>query len=142
MHEVCVNDEPVPDADLGGEAPCLMPIFQEREPVVAQLVDLAAAAGAGADGAVWSLPHDGDLDANLVVLHPEGSIGEHVNREVDVLVVVRAGAGTLLVDGEAIPLSAGTLVMVPRDRARSLVAGSDGVEYLSIHRRRAGLQIS
>ena len=128
--------------DEGGEAPCLLPVF-EREVVT---VDLAAAAGAadgaGAGGAVWSLPHGGDLDANLVVLHPATTIGAHVNREVDVLIVVRRGAATLTVDGEAFALRAGSLALVPHQRSRSIAAGDEGVEYLSIHRRRAGLRIS
>jgi quercetin dioxygenase-like cupin family protein len=125
--------------DDGGEAPCLLPVF-EREVVT---VDLATAADAGsAGGAVWSLPHDGDLDANLVVLHAGESIGAHVNREVDVLVVVRRGSATLTVDGDVFELDAGRLALVPHSRSRSIVAGDDGVEYLSIHRRRSGLRIS
>jgi quercetin dioxygenase-like cupin family protein len=125
----------------GGEAPCLLPVF-EREVVSADLSAAAQEGRTGAGGAVWSLPHDGDLDANLVVLHPGGSIGEHVNREVDVLVLVVAGAATLTVDGEPIALASGSLALVPRLRSRSIAAGDEGVEYLSVHRRRAGLRIS
>lgn len=127
----------------GGEAPCRLPVV-EREPVVARLDELAAAAhtAGGSGGAVWSLPHDGDLDANLVVLHGGGSIGEHVNRDVDVLVVIRTGSLTLTVDGEAVALAAGSLALVPSGRLRSILAGDAGVEYLSIHRRRSGLRIS
>lgn len=132
--------------DEGGEAPCLLPPVEPREVVVAELDGIAATTTGGPGGAVWSLPHDrsgvGDLDVNLVVLPPGGAIGGHVNREVDVLVVVRRGHAALTVDGEAIELTAGTLVMVPRDRARSIAAGEHGVEYLSIHRRRGGLRIS
>lgn len=128
-------------SDEGGEAPCLLPAL-EREPVVARLDELAASLAPGGDGAVWSLPHDGDLDANLVVLHGGGSIGEHVNREVDVLVLVRTGSMTLTVDGEPTALVAGSLALVPRDRSRAIAAGDAGVEYLSIHRRRSGLRIS
>lgn len=131
--------------DQGGEAPCLLPVF-EREVVTVDLTVVAAEAasdaGSGAGGAVWSLPHDGDLDANLVVLHAGGSIGAHVNREVDVLMVVRRGTVTLTVDDEAIALRAGSLALVPQSRSRAIVAGDDGVEYLSIHRRRDGLRIS
>jgi len=48
-------------------------------------VNLAGIDVGGADGAVWSLPHDGDLDANLVKLGPGGRIDEHRNDEVDVV---------------------------------------------------------
>src|SRR5690606_24180363 len=47
----------------------------------------------GGPGAVWSLPHGGDLDANLVLLAPHGEVGEHVNRDVDVLLAVQDGTG-------------------------------------------------
>lgn len=48
---------------------------------------------------MWSLPHDADLDANLVRLEPHARIDTHRNTEVDVLVVVRGGSGELVVDG-------------------------------------------
>jgi hypothetical protein len=57
-------------------------------------VNLAAIDVGGADGAVWSLPHDGDLDANLVKLGPSGRIPEHGNDEVDVVILVVSGLGS------------------------------------------------
>ena len=53
----------------------------------------------GTSGALWSLPHDGDLDANVVLLQPGRSVGAHVNGEVDVLIVGITGTGEVLVDG-------------------------------------------
>lgn len=101
--------------------------------------DVDAAPGIG--GVVWKLPHEGDLDGNLVRLAAGRSIEEHVNDEVDVLMVVRAGGGRLVVDGEPHELSATTLALVPRGASRSITAGDDGIAYLSIHRRREGLTI-
>ena len=101
--------------------------------------DVEAAHGVG--GVVWKLPHDGDLDGNLVRLAPGRSIDEHVNRDVDVLVVVRAGDGELTVDGEPHALTLTTLALIPRGTRRSITAGHDGITYLSIHRRRDGLSI-
>ena len=101
--------------------------------------DVEAAHGVG--GVVWKLPHDGDLDGNLVRLAAGRSIDEHVNREVDVLIVVRAGDGELTVDGEPHPLTLTTLALIPRGARRSITAGHDGITYLSIHRRREGLHI-
>ena len=65
----------------------------------AVVVDLDQVAAAGTVGAAWSLPHGGDLDANVVRLDAAGGIGEHVNNEVDVLVVVVSGQGSVSVDG-------------------------------------------
>ncbi|HUF84598.1 MAG TPA: hypothetical protein VMQ81_08420, partial [Acidimicrobiia bacterium] len=96
--------------------------------------DVEAAHGVG--GVVWKLPHGGDLDGNLVRLAAGRSIDEHVNREVDVVVVVRAGDGELTVDGERHPLTGTTIALIPRDTRRAITAGHDGIAYLSIHRRR------
>lgn len=101
--------------------------------------DVDAVPGVG--GVVWKLPHDGDLDGNLVRLAAGRSIEEHVNREVDVLVVVRAGGGELVVDGEHHALASTTLALVPRGARRSITAGEGGIAYLSIHRRREGLTV-
>jgi quercetin dioxygenase-like cupin family protein len=106
---------------------------------LAQLVD-EGVVDDGA-GAAWSLPHGGDLDANLIPLLPDGRIAEHVNAEVDVLVVVWDGGGRMTIDGRVLALSAGIVVLVPRDARRAIEAGPDGIRYLSIHRRRDGLTI-
>lgn len=108
----------------------------------ASVTDLGAVATRGSDGVVWSLPHGGDLDTNLVHLGPAAAIGEHRNREVDVLVYVQSGSGVLTVDGASHPLASEHLALIPRGCARSVVAGTRGLTYLSIHRRRAGLSLT
>lgn len=95
----------------------------------------------GVGGVIWKLPHDGDLDGNLVRLAACRSIDEHVNDEVDVLIVVRSGDGKLAVDGETHLLGSAALALVPRGTRRSITAGANGITYLSIHRRREGLTI-
>lgn len=138
--------------DEGGEAPCFAGFLDEldlresdspspsRPPVVVRLASVGTGSP-GSDGVLWHLPHDGDLDANLVRLGACGAIGEHVNNEVDVLIVVRSGSAELEIDGQRATLDAGSLALVPRGAMRSIEAGTEGVEYLSIHRRRAGLSI-
>ena len=105
--------------------------------------DIDAAHGVG--GVVWKLPHDtdpeADLDGNLVRLAAGRSIDEHRNEEVDVLIVVRTGGGELFVDGERHPVTPASVALVPRGALRSVVAGPDGVAYLSVHRRRGPLAI-
>ncbi|MFV0257555.1 MAG: cupin domain-containing protein [Acidimicrobiales bacterium] len=103
--------------------------------------DLGRLDPAGDSGARWSLPHGGDLDANLVTLAPDDGIGSHVNTEVDVLMYVTAGHGDLRVDGNRHPLGPATVALVPRGTDRRIKAGPDGLTYLSVHRRRGPLAI-
>lgn len=137
------------DQELGGDPPCWAHMFSDdpdgvegeapgSDPLV---VDLDAV-GSGTGGAVWSLPHGGDLDANLIRLDSLGEIGAHVNNEVDVLMVVRSGGGTVTIDSERVPISSGHLAWIPRGSNRSIAAGNDGISYLSVHRRRGPLTIA
>ena len=127
----------VPDHEQGGDPACWAHLFDDdQQALVADLVDVEEVGGA-----VWSLPHGGDLDANLVRLAPKACIPDHVNRELDVLIVVRSGGGELVVDESAHTLTETTVALVPRDSSRSIRAGDDGLDYLSIHRRREALRI-
>jgi len=126
------DSSPTDEPCSGGEA-------GRMEAVVS---DLGAVDIAGRAGAVWSLPHGGDLDANLVRLGPDEYIGEHVNDEVDVVVVVQSGRGELIIDGGHHPLGAATIAFIPKGAARRVQAGPSGVTYLSIHRRRPPLAIT
>lgn len=102
-------------------------------------VDLRAVPASG-DGVAWSAAPTG-VNVNLVVLHPGGSIGEHRNDEVDVVVVAVAGAGAVTIDGEHVPVADGTAVVVPRATTRSIAAGDGGLRYLTVHRARGPLGI-
>lgn len=104
-------------------------------------LDQIVGSATGREGAVWRLDGSGDLNANLVRFKGGGGVGEHVNDEVDVLLVGVAGSGTVSVDGEVYPVSNGTLIVVPRGAVRSTRAAPEGFSYLSIHRRRGPLQI-
>lgn len=108
----------------------------EEEPTV---VDLRSATGSG--GAVWSLAHGGDLDANLVRLDADAVVGSHVNDEVDVLMVVQAGGGQMIIEGVANQVGPDHLLLVPRGTSREVTAGADGITYLSVHRRRSPMGI-
>ncbi len=106
-------------------------------------VDLGESAGSatGREGVVWTLEGSIDLNANLVRFEAGGGVGEHVNDEVDVLIVGVSGSGSVRVGGEEHPVSDGVLVFVPRGAWRSTRAASEGFAYLSIHRRRGPLRI-
>jgi quercetin dioxygenase-like cupin family protein len=101
-------------------------------------VHLATATG---DGVQWTLPQSADLNVNLVHLEPGATIDEHVAAEVDVVVIVLAGSGTLVSRNRSFDLRVHALVHVPAGVPRALHAHDGGFTYLTVHRRRAGLQI-
>ena len=101
-------------------------------------VDLAA----GEDsGPLWGMASD-DLNATLLAWPAGGAVAEHVNAELDVLVVVLAGSATVTIDDARHELSAPATILIPRAARRAIRAGEDGVRYLSVHRRRGPLQIA
>ncbi len=93
-------------------------------------------------GVCWGGASD-DLNVTLVSW-PEGSNGvtPHVNHEVDVLLVAVAGAGEVVVDEQAIPVAAGQAVLIPKGCERAIQSTSERFSYLSIHRRRPGVQLT
>ena len=91
-------------------------------------------------GAVWKLqPHERDLDSNIIALPPSGTIDAHDGPDLDVLIHVVAGAGTLTAERGAVELIPGALVWLPRRSRRQFTAGPDGLRYLTVHRRRQAL---
>ena len=68
-------------------------------------------------------------------------MGEHVNAELDVLIVGVRGRGEVLVDGRALPLGPGDLLLVPRGARRGTRATTERFAYLTVHRRRPGLHL-
>lgn len=85
----------------------------------------------------WKLQSaDRHLDSNLIRLAPDGEIGEHAGGEVDVLVHVVAGDGTLGTEAGDVPVTAGDLLWLPRRSRRSFRAGSGGLSYLTVHTHR------
>ena len=100
------------------------------------LAQVAASAGDGPGGVVWSLEASEDLNANLVSFGPGRGVGEHANDEVDVLLLGVSGSGAVVVDGEEHALEVGRLVFVPKGSRRSVRGASEGFAYLTVHRRR------
>jgi hypothetical protein len=84
---------------------------------------------------VWGAESE-DLNATILEWPAGEGPGETV-AALDVVYVVLAGS--LLLDGEE--LGAGDARIVPKDVARTAVAGPHGVRYLTAHRRRGLLQL-
>ncbi|CAM5610105.1 hypothetical protein [Streptomyces avidinii] len=114
----------------------------ERKAVGVTVTGLIEAATDGQSGALWRLRKKGrQLDANLVRLLPGGEIAVHREPEVDVLLAVVHGGGSLTLDGAASEVVPGSLTLLPRGASRSLRAGPEGLVFLTAHRRRAGMAI-
>ena len=102
------------------------------------LKDAATAAGERA-GVIWTLNASSDLNANLVQFGTGQGVGEHVNNEVEVIVVGVSGSGIVTVDQKEHALSAGMLVFIPKGARRATVSTSEDFAYLTVHRRRRPL---
>jgi len=100
-----------------------------------------AASALGRVGVVWTLEDSSELNANLVHFEEGDGIEEHVNDEVEVIVLGIAGSGVVRVEGEEHPVSNGTLTFVPRGVRRSTRSLSEDFAYLTVHRRRGPLQV-
>lgn len=100
------------------------------------------AAGPASTGALWRLAEPGrQLDANLIRVPPQGSVDAHAEPDLDVLLLVVAGDGTLGSAAGPCPVESGSLVWLPHGSVRSVTAGESGLSYVTVHRRRPGMQI-
>jgi quercetin dioxygenase-like cupin family protein len=100
-------------------------------------VDLAAGAGVGP---IWGTA-SADLNATLLSWRPRQGVDEHGNEQCDVLLVVVAGSGRIRVDGDGNEVAPWVAVLVEKGRARAIEAAAEGLRYLSVHVRRAPLQL-
>ncbi|GAB19968.1 hypothetical protein GOEFS_098_00340 [Gordonia effusa NBRC 100432] len=109
-----------------------------------RLVNIGAAVEAKPEpaGVLWKLDAVGrGLDSNIVALRPEQRIERHVGAEVDVLLHVLSGDGSLGTASDTITLSAGDLIWLPRHSERAFIAGPGGLIYLTVHQHRESLVV-
>jgi uncharacterized protein (DUF2249 family)/quercetin dioxygenase-like cupin family protein len=111
--------------------------------VLCDTAAVVADAAPEAAGALWKLPmKTRDLDSNLIQLPPFGTVEAHAGPDLDVLVHVVHGAGLLTTELDVLELQAGSLVWLPRRSPRAFTAGAEGLQYLTVHRRRQGLSLT
>ncbi|WP_410790623.1 cupin domain-containing protein [Kribbella sp. C-35] len=93
-------------------------------------------------GARWTLAEPGrQLDANLIHLPAGQRVDTHTEPDLDVVLIVVAGCGIVgAPDGDQ-NIAEGNIVWLPRGSTRNLRAGDNGLSYMTVHRRRPGLQI-
>jgi quercetin dioxygenase-like cupin family protein len=89
-------------------------------------------------GAIWTHSSE-DLNVNLLRFERGEGVPEHVNAEVDVLLVAIEGEGSIEIDGDALKLKAGQACIIPKGARRSIHSDATAFIYLSCHRRRGGL---
>ena len=93
-----------------------------------------------ATGAVWRLEaRERDLDSNVIALPAGGRIDSHAGPDLDVLIHVLSGDGSLTTETGTVELLPGSLLWLPRRSRRQFTAGPDGLRYLTVHRRRQAL---
>jgi len=90
---------------------------------------------------LWGVATE-DLNVNLVAWPAGEGVDEHRNAERDVLVIVVAGSATVTVDGRAQAVGDGECLVIPKGATRVIRAGDGGVRYMTVHRRREGLDIT
>lgn len=105
----------------------------------ATYVDLMAQATATPVGRIAWSHQSQDLNVNLIRLNEGEEIGEHRNREVDVLFTGIAGSGTIEVSGFDYILQPGWALLIPKGAPRRIRCTEDRFVYLTCHRPRAGL---
>src|SRR5215204_7161060 len=121
---LCRQDQGIVATSVGGDQPLGRKHDAQPGGCLMDLAGTAAAAGEQT-GVIWTLRESSDLNANLVRFGAGGGVGEHVNDEVDVLIVGVSGSGLVGVDGEEHPVSNGGMVFVPRGARRYTRAVSD-----------------
>jgi quercetin dioxygenase-like cupin family protein len=92
-------------------------------------------------GPAWGTESE-ELNATLLYWRAGEGPPDHVNAELDVLVVVLAGSAIVSTDEDERELAVGEATIIAKGRRRKISAGREGVRYLSVHRRRPPLQIA
>lgn len=111
--------------------------------IVADTCALTSAEGPEAVGSIWHLePAHRDLDSNVIALPPGGEIGRHDGPDLDVLILILSGSGTLETELDTLSLRRGQLIWLPRAARRSFAAGDQGIRYLTVHHRKPTLNIT
>jgi quercetin dioxygenase-like cupin family protein len=103
---------------------------------VVDLQDLAQRHGGMT--ALWA-QRSADLHSNLLTFATGTGVAEHVNAELDVLLVGVAGAGEVAIDGATHTLRPGHAILIPKNARRAIRSTEGPFSYLSCHRRRAML---
>ena len=87
---------------------------------------------------VWQ-PETNDLHMNVLVLREGEQIAKHVNQVLDVIVTCLRGSGTISINQDEVEVEPGSIVLIPQGAERVIQAGSGGMVYTTVHRKRGGI---
>ena len=125
------------DDEMGGDPACWSHLFEgDGQSATVDLTELAKTAPGR--GPIWTQQTD-DLNVNLLRFSRGEGVAEHVNSEVDVLLMGVYGSGVVTINGNGNSLAAGQALIIPKGTVRSIIATDEFFSYLTCHRRRAGL---
>jgi quercetin dioxygenase-like cupin family protein len=126
--------------EIGGDAACWAHLFEETtgEPAAAAVDLVALAEATERRGPIWTDQCD-DLNVNLLVFASGEGVPDHVNAELDVLIVGICGEGQISIDGATHSLGPGQAILVSKGAVRGTRAVGKRFAYLTCHRRRPGL---
>lgn len=114
-----------------------MPATRNVPEVLVQFDDCLASAAAERSGVLWRLAEAGrQLDADLARLPAGAAVAEHVEPDLDVLLLVVEGAGWVDSGSNRRPLVPRSVLWLPRAAPRAVIAGPDGLVYLTARQRR------
>lgn len=98
--------------------------------------DLKFLAGVSrASGPQWGMESE-DLNATLLTWSQGQGIAEHINEEVDVLIVMVEGEVEVRIDGTVTRLIQGQMMAIPKGGSRSVKALTPRAAHLNVHKRR------
>jgi mannose-6-phosphate isomerase-like protein (cupin superfamily) len=89
-------------------------------------------------GPQWGAESD-DLNATVLSWEEGRGVAWSVNNELDVVMVVLDGEGEARIEDEVVQLKAGVALLIPKGAQRSVIASSQWLTYMNVHRRRPGL---
>ena len=84
-------------------------------------------------------PDTDDLHMNVIVLRSGECIGNHVNQLLDVIVTCLRGKGIVFIGDQRVDMESGSIVLIPQGASREIRAGTDGMIYTTVHRKRGGI---
>lgn len=113
-----------------------MPPTDDGPAAPTDLVALARSSQAAGPAWTW---HGDDLNANLLVFDAGAGVGEHVNAEVEVLVLGVDGRTVVTIDERRQTLTPGQVVVIPRGARRAIQCEGGRCAYLTCHGPRAAL---
>jgi quercetin dioxygenase-like cupin family protein len=86
------------------------------------VVDLLGSKGVGS---LWGTAST-DLNATLLAWPPGHYVAEHINAELEVLVIVLDGSGAATVDQRDLTLTPGSALLIEKGSTRTIRAGRRG----------------